>query len=67
MPPLPPSNEGPLLTHVLDNLCKNALDLRSRKLIVDNNWSVGTYCQWLIPAEDENSYVTLEFQNINVS
>ena len=55
------------MTHVLDNLCKNALDLSSRKLIVGNNWSVGTYCQWLISAEDENSYVTLEFQNINVS
>ena len=61
------SNEGLVLTHVLDNLCKNALDLSSRKLIVGNNWSVGTYCHWLISAEDENSYITLEFQNINVS
>ena len=24
------------------------------------------YCQWLIPAQDNDSSVTLEFQNINV-
>ena len=56
-----------VFTHILDNLCKNALDLTISKLTVDNNWSVGTYCQWLISAEDENSYITLEFQNIIVS
>ena len=54
-------------THALDNLCNNALDLSNGKLIVDNNWSLGTYCQWLISAEDENSYITLEFENIHVS
>ena len=51
----------------LDNLCENALDLSNGKLVVDNNWKIGTYCQWLISAEDENSYTTLEFQNMNVS
>ena len=56
-----------IFTYVIDNLCQNALDLTNGKLIVDNNWSVGTYCQWLISAEDENSYITLEFENINVS
>ena len=56
-----------IFTHAIDNLCHNAHDLINRKLIVDNNWPLGTYCQWLISAEDENSYITLEFQNINVS
>ena len=56
-----------IFTHILDNLCQNALDLTNSKLIIDNNWPLGTYCQWLISAEDENSYITLEFQNINVS
>ena len=54
-------------TSIVVNLCQNALDLTNGKLIVDNNWSVGTYCQWLISAEDESSYITLEFENINVS
>ena len=48
-------------------MCNNALNLSNGKLIVDNNWLVGTYCHWLISAEDENSYITLDFQNINVS
>ena len=56
-----------IFTYVVDNSCQNALDLINGKLIVDNNWPVGTYCQWLISAGDENSYITLEFQNINVS
>ena len=55
-----------IFTYFIDNLCQNALDLINGKLIVDNNWPLGTYCQWLISAEDENSYITLEFQNINV-
>ena len=56
-----------IFTYVVDNLCQNALDLTNGKLIVDNNLSVGTYCQWLISAEDESSYITLDFENINVS
>ena len=60
------SNEF-IFTLPLDNLCQNALDLTNGKLIVEKNWQVGTYCQWQIPAKDENSYITLEFQNINVS
>ena len=56
-----------IFTHVADNLCHNALDLSNEKLIILDNWPVGTYCHWLISAEDENSYITLEFQNINVS
>ena len=54
-------------TSIIDNLCQNALDLTNGKLIVNNNWPLGTYCQWLISAEDENSYITLEFENLNVS
>ena len=50
-----------------DNLCDNALDLVNRQLKVENNWPVGTYCQWLISAQDDISYVTLEFQNLNVN
>ena len=35
-------------------------------LNVEDNWPHGTYCQWLISAQDNNGYVTLEFQNFNV-
>ena len=49
-----------------DNLCDNALDLANGILNVGNNWPHGTYCQWLISAQDDNGYVTLEFQNFNV-
>ena len=31
-----------------------------------NNLPVGTYCQWNIPAEDDEHYVNLEFENIDV-
>ena len=51
----------------LDNLCQKALDLSNGKLIVANNWAIGTFCHWLISAGDENSYTTLEFQKLNVS
>ena len=50
-----------------DNLCDNVLDLINGKLIVENNLPYGTYCQWLISARDDVSYVTLEFQNLNVN
>ena len=49
-----------------DNLCNNALDLANAILNVEDNWPDGTYCQWLISAQDDNGYVTLEFQNLNV-
>ena len=49
-----------------DNLCDNALDLVNRQLKVEEIWPVGTYCQWLISAQDNDDYVTLEFQNFNV-
>ena len=49
-----------------DNLCDNALDLANGILNVEENWPLGTYCQWLILAQDKDDYVTLEFQNFNV-
>ena len=56
-----------IFTHVLDNLCKNALDLSNNKLIVDDSkWQFGTYCQWLISAIDDKHYVILEFENVDV-
>ena len=48
-----------------DNLCDNALDLTNGKLIVGNFFRLGTYCQWLISAQDDDAYVTLEFLNFN--
>ena len=35
-------------------------------MIVDNNWPFGTYCKWLILAVDDEHYVNLEFENIDV-
>ena len=50
----------------LDNWCENARDLTEGNLIVDNNMPLGTYCQWLISAEDDEHYVNLEFENLDV-
>ena len=47
-------------------MCENALNLTTGKLIVDNNWPFGTFCKWMLSAQDDNSYVSLEFQNLNV-
>ena len=52
---------------MLDNLCDSALDLSNGKLIVDNNFPHNTHCQWLISAVDDQDYVNLEIQDINVS
>ena len=49
-----------------DNICDNALDMANGILNVEDNWPDRTYCQWLISAQDENGYVTLEFENFNV-
>ena len=55
-----------IFTYVLDNLCENALDLSNGKLIVESYWPFGTYCKWLISAVDDEHYVNLEFENIDV-
>ena len=59
----------PLLFNFVENLCQNALDLTNDEhiLIIQDNWPLGTYCQWLISAKDEvGGYVTLEFNDIKV-
>jgi hypothetical protein len=40
--------------------------LTNGQLIVENNWVDGTYCQWMISAQDHDGYVTLEFQNFDI-
>ena len=57
------SNFFALLT---DNICDNVLDLANGILKVEDYWPLGTYCQWLISAQDNDDYVTLEFQKFNV-
>ena len=53
-------------TFTFTDLCNNALDLANGLLIVED-WPIGSYCQWLILAKDDNGYVTLEFENFNVT
>ena len=53
----------------VENLCQNALDLTNDEhiIIIQDNWPLGTYCQWMISAKDEvGGYVTLEFTDIKV-
>ena len=50
-----------------DNLCDNALDLANGILNVEANWPKHTYCQWMISAQENYGYVTLEFQSFNVN
>ena len=50
-----------------DNLCDNALDLANGILNVEANWPDRTFCQWMISAQDNDGYVTLEFQSFNVN
>ena len=50
-----------------DDVCKNALDLSEGTLEIFSSWKIGTYCQWAIPLEDYTSYITLEFQDYDVS
>ena len=52
-------------SHLKENICDNAMNLANGLHIV-GNWPDGTYCQWLISAQDDDSYVTLEIQNLHV-
>ena len=54
-----------IFSHLKENICDNALNLANGLHIV-GNWPDGTYCQWLISAQDDDSYVTLEIQNLHV-
>ena len=49
-----------------EDLCDNALDLETGTLIIESNFPKVTYCQWLISAQDDSTYITLEFQTFNV-
>ena len=49
-----------------ENQCDNALNLTYGQLLVQDNLPVGTFCQWLISAQKEDCYLTLEFQNFHV-
>ena len=56
--------------HVLDNWCDDALDMSSAtegKLTVESQWPIGTHCQWLISAIDDQHYINLEFESLDVS
>ena len=58
-----------LLFISVDNLCQNALDLTNDEhiLIIQDNWPLGTNCQWLISAKEEvGGHVILEFNDIKV-
>ena len=57
---------GNFFAHLTDNICDDALDMANGILNVEDNWPHGTYCQWLISAQDNSDYVTLEFQNFKV-
>ena len=50
-----------------DNKCDNALDLTNGQLIVQDDWPDGTSCLWLISAEEDDDYVTIEFLNMHVN
>ena len=40
--------------------------MKKGMLVIDSNLPKGTYCQWSILAQDDDSYVILEFQTFNV-
>ena len=42
------------------------LDLEKRTLTIDSKLPKGTYCQWSISSQDNDTYITLEFQEFNV-
>ena len=52
----------------IDNLCDNALDLNSSQININNKkWPTKVNCKWVISAEGNNSYLSLEIEEINVS
>ena len=55
------------LSFLQDDVCEDALDLSNGTLIIEDKWPLGTSCQWLLSIEDANSYITLEFHDLNVS
>ena len=62
------SNSSQIFSLMKDNLCNNALDLTNGQLIIQENWSYGIIlCPWLILAQEDDAYVTLEFLYIHVN
>ena len=55
-----------LLCFLQDNICDNLLNLNNGQLIVEDEFPYGTHCHWVISAQDDASYVTLEFKDVNV-
>ena len=53
-----------------DNICEKGRNLENGKLIVHNflvgYLPLGSNCQWLISALDDQHYVNLEFETLNV-
>ena len=53
-----------------DNFCEKGLNLKNGKLIVHNYQigflPLGSKCQWQISAIDDQHYVNLEFETLNV-
>ena len=43
------------------------MDLSKGTLNIDNSWKFGTHCKWLLPIIDDSYYITLEFQDYDVS
>ena len=50
-----------------DDVCKNALVLTSGTLNIKDKWPIGINCQWLLSVEDDNTYIALEFEHLDVS
>ena len=48
------------------NLCDNMLELENGQMIVKVKYAEIINCRWLISAQDDDEYVTLEFHNFNV-
>ena len=49
-------------------MCDNALDLNSSQINIKNTkWPTNVNCKWVISAEGNNSYLSLEIEEINVS
>ena len=49
------------------SVCDLAHKKKEKTLIIDSKLPKGTYCgDWLIESEDNDTYVTLEFQEFNV-
>ena len=62
--------EGFAAKITFENICEKGLDLNNGTLIVHNYdmgfLPLGSKCQWLISAIDDQHYINLEFETLNV-